>query len=205
MKRLLAYLIVGALCLIPAIARAQGVPDPGSNGIYSDPTVTADPVDAPTLDTSLPTDPAQQVVVHIGNETATRALPTTLAESNRVLLGMVTLLNDVIAAYESDSANAQVKLAQILQGENAASVALKKSTEALTQVAAAPQPKNVAWGAFLDFNPTPALTGTHVAFGPEVTFNLFNSFLLTGKAGVAVDSPSTVRFDLGFAVQYWAF
>jgi hypothetical protein len=138
--------------------------------------------------------------VDVGVDSFARPIPTTLEESNKVLVGMTNLLNDVIAVYMKDSEDAQAKVENIL-------VAATQTDKSLSQLAkdrvAVVPAKSWLVGGFFRVNPIPSVGGGKVVFGPGIGYNLFNQFLVQADVGVEISQQTSLM--AGVSVEYWLF
>ena len=146
---------------------------------------------------------AQGIKIHTSVDTYQRDIPQTVEDGQRLSSGLADILNAVIAQYEADNADAAAKVKAIMDGNQAALKASKKAQSALGGVPGGVLAKTLALGIYAARNPLGTIGGAYAGGGASVTWDAFNLFLVTGRAGAAW-SPQ-VHPEVSLAAEWWLF
>lgn len=139
---------------------------------------------------------AQDLEIRTGVGTYQRALPQTVEEGQTVSSGLADTLNSVIAAWEEENAQASVQVEAIIHGNQAALKSEKQAQASLQGLPGGLLAKTLALGVYASKEPS-------LAFGPSLTWNLWNLALATGHAGVVLNSQPSIEASL--ALEWWLF
>ncbi len=141
---------------------------------------------------------AQEIVeIVVGSEASSRALPTTLEDANNLVLGLAAVLNNVIAAYEADSASASGKVVAILAQQDLAKETVDKIDQAIKTPFLGPSlPKVFRFSLVAQSSPD----GSGFSFGPELglTFGQLDLQLLLSTAVFSNQVYPLIGFGLGW-------
>lgn len=146
---------------------------------------------------------AQPIEIHSGVDTYQRDLPQTVQDGQDLSAGLAGTLNAVIQAWEAENADAVNKVKAIMDGNQ---VALKNTKQAQNTLSGLPGgllAKTLAVGIYSAGNPLGGLGGYYAGGGASVTWNSFNLFTLTGRAGGAW-SPQ-FHPEVSLAAEWWLF
>lgn len=146
---------------------------------------------------------AQAIEIRTGIDTYQRELPQTVEEGQELSAGLADTLNTIITAWESDNADAAVKVQAIMEGNRTILKSAKQADSALRALPGGLLAKTLALGVYASGNPLGRFGDPDLAFGPSVTWNVWNLGLLTGRAGV-LWAPSP-RLDASLALEWWIF
>lgn len=145
----------------------------------------------------------QAIEIHSGTDTYQRELPQTVQDGQELAAGLAGTLDAVIQAWEAQDADAAAKVKAIMDGNQAALKSTKQAQGALSGVPGGLLAKTLALGIYGTTNPLGTLGGPYGGGGASVTWNAFNLFTLTGRAGGAW-SPQ-FHPEVSLDVSWWLF